>query len=156
MPPIRPAQPSDAAEWLRLRLALWPDADPDEQACEIAAYFTDPDPPLPDLYAAFVCERAGGGLCGLVEVSIHDSAPGCVTNHIGYLEGWYVDRDERGRGIGRALVQAAEAWAAAAGCTEMASDTDDDFPISPAAHAALGYAEVEHFRFRKDLLPPGT
>jgi len=55
------------------------------------------------------------------------------------------------RGVGRALVQAAEAWAAAQGCTEMASDTDSDYPSSPAAHAALGCAEVEHFRFHKKL-----
>ena len=148
---IRPVKPADADEWLRLRLALWPDAAPEEQAGEIALYFTNPDPPLPDLYTAFVCARPAGGLCGLVEVSIRRSAPGCVTDRIGYLEGWYVDPDWRQRGVGRALAEAAEAWAVAQGCREMASDTDPDYPISPAAHAALNYAEVERFRFRKDL-----
>jgi hypothetical protein len=33
----------------------------------------------------------------------------------------------------------------------MASDTTPSYPISPAAHAALGYEEVERY-FRKDLL----
>lgn len=148
---IRAVEAADAAEWLRLRLALWPDSERDEEADQIAHYFTEPDPPLPDLYAAFVCERSSGGLCGLVEVSIHSSAPGCVTDRIGYLEGWYVDADWRQQGVGRALVQVAEAWAVAQGCTEMASDTDTDYPISPAAHAALGYAQVERFHFCKLL-----
>ena len=39
----------------------------------------------------------------------------------------------------------------AEGCREMASDTDPSYPISPAAHAALGYQEVQRC-FRKDLI----
>jgi hypothetical protein len=33
----------------------------------------------------------------------------------------------------------------------MASDTTPSYPVSPLAHAALGYQEVERF-FRKDLV----
>ncbi|HEU5088623.1 MAG TPA: GNAT family N-acetyltransferase, partial [Roseiflexaceae bacterium] len=69
---------------------------------------------------------------------------------IGYLEGWYVDPDYRGQSVGRTLVEQAEAWARAQGCLEMASDTTPSYPLSPAAHAALGYHEVERF-FRKNL-----
>ena len=55
-------------------------------------------------------------------------------------------------GIGRALVAAAEAWARAQGCTEMASDTNLDYPLSPLAHARLGYQETSRrFHYRKDL-----
>jgi aminoglycoside 6'-N-acetyltransferase I len=148
---IRPVQDSDAAEWLRLRMALWPDATPEREAQEIAHFLAVPArPALPTLHAAFVCPRPDGGLCGLVEVAIHDTAPGCTTDRIGYLEAWYVDADRRGLGLGRALVEAAEAWARAAGCREMASDTTPSYPVSPAAHAALGYQEVER-AFRKDL-----
>lgn len=147
---IRPVEAADAAEWLRLRLALWPD-DPEKEAAEMAAFLAAaPRPVLPECHAVFVCPRPRGGLCGLVEVSIHDSAPGCETNRIGYLEAWYVDPDWRGRGIGRALAEQAETWARAEGCREMASDTTPDYPLSPAAHAALGYAEVVR-HFRKEL-----
>lgn len=145
---IRPVDSGDAAEWLRMRRELWPDSSDEDERGEIDRYLAGY--PSPTLMAAFVFERPEGGLCGLVEVSIRSSAPGCTTDHIGYLEAWHVDLDRRGRGIGRALVERAEAWARAAGCREMASDTTPFYPISPAAHAALGYEEVERY-FRKDL-----
>lgn len=148
---IRPVQADDAAEWLRMRMALWPDSTPDSEQDEITYFLAvPPRPPLPTLHAVFVCLRPDGGLCGLVEVSIRASAPGCLTNRIGYLEAWYVDPDWRRRGVGRGLVAMAEAWARAQGCREMASDTTPSYPLSPAAHAALGYEEVERF-FRKAL-----
>jgi aminoglycoside 6'-N-acetyltransferase I len=149
---IRPVQPSDADEWLRMRMALWLDADPEQEAADVAQFLAGPPGfVLPMLHVAFVCPRADDGLCGLMEVSIRTSAPGCKTDRIGYLEAWYVDPDCRGQGIGRELVKRAEAWAKAQGCIEMASDTTPSYPISPAAHAALGYQEVERY-FRKDLL----
>jgi len=147
---IRPVEAADAAEWLRIRLALWPD-DPDKEAAEITLFLAaSPRPVLPECHAVFVCPRPEGGLCGLVEVSIHHSAPGCETDHIGYLEAWHVDPDWRERGVGRALVERAEAWARAEGCREMASDTTPWYTVSPAAHAALGYQEVIRY-FRKEL-----
>lgn len=149
---IRPVRSSDAAEWLRMRVALWPD-DPAKEAAEIAQVLsTTPHTKLEEMHEAFVCERPDGTLCGLVEVSIHTSAPGCETERIGYLEAWYVDPDCRNQGVGRALAQRAETWARAEGCVEMASDTTPDYPLSLAAHAALGYEMVECF-FRKELRP---
>ncbi|MEZ4682878.1 MAG: hypothetical protein R2932_52585 [Caldilineaceae bacterium] len=83
---IRPVQETDAAEWLRMRVALWPD-DPAKEAAEIALVLsTTPHTKLAEMHEAFVCERPDGTLCGLVEVSIHTSAPGCETDHIGYLK----------------------------------------------------------------------
>lgn len=147
---IRPVASADAAEWLRMRVALWPD-DPAKEAAEIAHFLsTTPHSKLPLMHEAFVCTRPDGTLCGLVEVAIHSSAPGCKTDHIGYLEAWYVDPDQRNKGVGRALVEQAEAWARAEGCREMASDTGPAYPLSPAAHAALGYEVVEWY-FRKEL-----
>jgi aminoglycoside 6'-N-acetyltransferase I len=60
---------------------------------------------------------------------------------VGYIEGWYVSPDKRGKGIGAALVRAAEDWARGEGCTEMASDAHADNETSRNAHRALGYAE---------------
>jgi aminoglycoside 6'-N-acetyltransferase I len=144
---IRPVELPDTAEWLRLRLALWPDADLVELERELRAIWErrDHEP-------VFVAERADGRLGGMIEVSLRPSAAGCVTSPVGYIEGWFVDADLRGRGIGRTLVAAAEAWAIQAGCREMASDTTPEYPISPRAHARLGYQETTTpLHYRKTL-----
>jgi aminoglycoside 6'-N-acetyltransferase I len=148
---IRPVKSSDTAEWLRLRKALWPDSDAGRLAEEIGHFLAAPEQSvIPTLHAAFVCARPDGTLCGLVEVSIRNEAPRCKTDRIGYLEAWYVDEDWRGQSVGQALVKSAEAWAKAQGCLEMASDTTPDYPLSPGAHEALGYQEVERY-FRKEI-----
>jgi aminoglycoside 6'-N-acetyltransferase I len=62
---------------------------------------------------------------------------------VGFLEGWFVVEDRRRAGVGAALVAAAEAWARAQGCHEMASDTWLDDRGAEAAHVALGYEVVD-------------
>ena len=70
------------------------------------------------------------------------------------IEGWYVDEDVRRQGVGGQLVKAAEQWALAQGCQEMASDCDIDNDVSFKSHLAIGYAEVERLiHFRKSLVP---
>jgi aminoglycoside 6'-N-acetyltransferase I len=77
---------------------------------------------------------------------------GSEAQPVGYIEGWYVDPDMRRRGVGRALVKAAEAWSRALGCRQMASDAKIDNDPSIGAHAALGYREVARaVHFSKDL-----
>ncbi len=148
---IRVVESADSAEWIRMRNALWPHEIGPETIREVEEFLANfPRRPREMLHEVFICQRPSGGLCGMLEVSIRTTAPGCQTNHIGYIEGWYVDPDWRGKGIGRALVERAEAWAREQGCTEMASDTTPDYPTSPAAHAALGYLETERY-FRKEL-----
>lgn len=148
---IRPLRDTDEAEWLRLRFALWPDYTLPDMLAEMAALRDDLE-----RQPVFVAECPGGGLCGLMEVALHGSAPGCLSRQVAYLEAWYVDPEWRRQGIGRRLVDVAEAWARAQGCSEMASDTTPDYPLSPAAHAALGYATVARqgngdLLFRKEL-----
>jgi aminoglycoside 6'-N-acetyltransferase I len=70
-----------------------------------------------------------------------------------FIEGWYVDPATRGRGIGQALIHAAEAYARAAGHQEIASDAEFSNADGIAAHRAAGYEEVERtVCFRKSLL----
>ncbi len=146
---IHPVQPSDYPEWLRLRAALWPDEDPAGLALDLDEMVQDSAH-----QAIFVAERPEGGLCGVIELSIRESVDWCQTRHVGYIEGWYVDADWRGMGVGKGLVEAGEDWARAKGCREMASDTNEHYPTSPRAHKGLGYAEVERkICFQKWLQP---
>ncbi len=152
---IRPPRADDLAEWTRLRAALWPETPAEGHAAEVAAFLTgDLTGWLAGLHAvaAFVADRPGGGLCGFVEASVRPMADGCTTHPVGYVEGWYADPDVRRRGVGRALVEAAESWAVAQGCREMASDAHLDNATGIAAHRALGFQdETPTVRFRKWL-----
>lgn len=140
---IRPVNESDAVEWLRMRMALWSDSDETGEAAEIRRFLANsPRIPFPALNAAFVQPRPGGGLCGLVEVSIRAYVDGCQTHNVGYLEAWYVDPEYRSQGIGRMMVEAAEEWARQQGCSEMASDTDLENTNSQLAHQRLGFRET--------------
>ena len=94
----------------------------------------------------------GGRVVGFAEISRRNYAEGCETSPVGFLEGWYVVPAWRRRGVGRAVVQEAEAWARSLGCTEFASDALAENSVSAAAHLALGFEEVEVIRcFRKPL-----
>ena len=144
---IRHVSQNDQAEWLRLRLALWPHASADEHRVEMMEQLADEK-----LFAVFVADRGNGQLSGFLETSLRRYADGCDTSPVGYLEGWYVDADLRRRGTGGQLVKAAEQWARDRGCREMASDCDINNDVSFRSHLAIGYAEVERLiHFRKSL-----
>jgi aminoglycoside 6'-N-acetyltransferase I len=145
---IRRVTTDDAAAWLRMREALWPD-DTGSHAQEIDDFLAGRlNMPLEVLLAV---DEAGTPL-GFVELSIRAYAEDCVTDRVAYLEGWYVVPGARRQGIGAALVTAAEAWGRAQGCTEFASDALLDNAVSATAHAAVGFQETVQIRcFKKQL-----
>ena len=144
---IRHANQIDLTEWLRMRAALWPAGSREELASEMEDQLADAG-----RYAVFVVERETGRLGGFLAASLRAYADGCRTSPVGYIEGWYVDADLRQHGLGGELVKAAEQWAMAQGCTEMASDCLLDNEVSYRAHLAIGYQEAERLiHFRKDL-----
>jgi aminoglycoside 6'-N-acetyltransferase I len=91
----------------------------------------------------FVAERKLGSLCGFAEVSIRrDHVDGASSVPVAYLEGWYVDPDVRGAGIGRQLLEGAERWAIARGLKELASDAELDNYRSIQVHRSCGFRET--------------
>jgi aminoglycoside 6'-N-acetyltransferase I len=95
---------------------------------------------------------ADASVAGFAELSIRNIVDSCSTDRVAYLEGWYVVPQFRRRGIGAALIRAAEQWAAAQGCTEFASDSEIDNQVSYAAHLHAGFEETGRVRtFRKKI-----
>ena len=140
---VRAVRPEEAEAWLAMRLELWPETDEARHRREMAMMTSDAG-----RYAVLVCEGPSG-LVGFAEVSLREWAEGCLSSPVGYLEGWFVVSGERGKGVGRALLDAAEAWARSRGCSEMASDTELGNSGSEAAHLKLGFeiaARVVAFR----------
>jgi aminoglycoside 6'-N-acetyltransferase I len=134
---IRLLHNSDLSEWTRMRIALWPDCANERHELEMEEFFASPE-----RYAVFVCTRPNGLLGGFAEFSIRDYVDGSQTKPVGYLEGWYVDPDLRGLGIGKSLVDAGEKWMRSLGLKEIGSDSELWNESAILAHRAIGFQET--------------
>lgn len=104
---VRAIQIAEAGEWARLRGRLWPDADPQELTAETQAFLEGAE--MPTIAAAFVArEEEGDEAIGFLELGVRPFADGCESRPVAHVEGWYVEPAARGRGVGRALMTAAE------------------------------------------------
>jgi aminoglycoside 6'-N-acetyltransferase I len=146
---VRPVVRDDAAAWLRMRNALWPEHEGNWHAIEIEEFLAGRSKmPLGVLIAVDESDQP----VGFVELFIRAYAEGCETDRVAYLEGWYVEPEGRRQGVGRALIEASEQWGREQGCTEFGSDALIDNDVSAAAHAALGFVETVQIRcFKKNL-----
>ena len=144
---VRPLRESDIDEWLRLRKLLWDATSDDDHKSEMLDVLDHFDSQL-----VLFAEADDGRLVGLLEASIRPYVEDCETDHVGYLEGWFVEPEFRKQGVGRELVRQAESWAREHGCTEMASDAEIGNDLSLAAHLNLGYQETSRLvHLRKEL-----
>lgn len=142
---IRRAQNEDKNDWFRMRKGIWPDAPDEYLNFDMGDILASEDDAV---FFALAEDRP----VGLIEVRIREYGEGCETSPVGYLEGWFVQEEYRGKGVVGIMTQAAENWAREKGCTEMASDTWLDNEPSIRAHAKLGYYEVERLvHFVKQL-----
>ena len=139
------------ADWLSLRLELWPDCPREQHLEEMASFLREPN-----RFVQFIARDPGGRGLGLAEASIRtDYVNGTSSSPIAYLEGLYVAPEARGKGVARSLVQAVSEWALAMGCTELASDTQPENLVSQAVHTQLGFVETERAVFFSKSLGPG-
>ncbi|MCC7106846.1 MAG: GNAT family N-acetyltransferase [Chloroflexi bacterium] len=143
---IREIEESDRPDWVRLRESLWPGAL-SEHDVETRKYFEE----RLATPVVFVAETEGR-VVGFLELDFRKYAPGCRSSPVAFIEGWHVEAGFQRRGIGRALVEAAEARARAMGHAEIASDSDLENADGISAHRALGYEEIERVVcFRRSL-----
>jgi aminoglycoside 6'-N-acetyltransferase I len=149
---IREARPGDEQELVNMQALLWPDAPINELRDETEAMIHQRCAgTLP--CRMLVGESEAGALTGFALVGLRSHADGCnPAQPVGFIEGWFVRAEFRGRGIGRQLIEAAEAWARRQGCREMASDALIDNQASQDAHRSLGFEVVDRcIHFRKSL-----
>jgi aminoglycoside 6'-N-acetyltransferase I len=144
---IRPLAETDIEDWFRLRKMLWDETSEEDHKAEMYEILNDEESQF-----VAVADDGQNGICGFIEASIRPMAEDCETEDVGYLEGWYVEPGARKQGIGRSLVAAAESWARARGCREMASDAEPENSTSLAAHEKLGYQETSRLVHLKKYL----
>lgn len=147
--PILRASREHLEQWAQLRFALWPWEDALHHAEQAEALYLSDHPDR----AAFVANEADGKLSGFAEATLRrDYVEGCDSSPVVFLEGIYVEPEQRQSGIARALSDAVAAWGRAKGCSEYASNALLDNVDSHAFHAAIGFEETERVVFfRKEL-----
>ncbi len=118
-----------------MRKKLWPPQQGDDFITEIREILSDPQSIT---FIAFDHDQPSG----FAELSIRDYAEGCVTRHVGYLEGIFVEVGYRQQGIARKLIQQAEVWCITMGCQEMASDAELGNSESLCMHKAAGFTAM--------------
>ena len=133
---LRRVMQEDKAEWFRMRKGIWPDVPDNYMTFDMDRLLANVD-----YFVIFACD--GDRPIGLTEAGIRDYGEGCETSPVGYLEGWFVQEEYRGKRIAGLMTQAAENWVREKGCTEVASDTWLDNEPSIRAHVNMGYHEVE-------------
>ena len=147
---VRPVEERDSEVWAAMRGRLWPEADAADLAREAHAFAAGTAQAV--LAAAFVADGGDATLGGFIEIAVRPFSDGCDSMPVPHVEGWYVEQNVRGCGVGRSLMSAAEAWARARGFSEIASDTEVHNVASLRAHEACGFEEVDRLiKFRKPL-----
>jgi aminoglycoside 6'-N-acetyltransferase I len=147
---IRPSEARDADAWAKMRARLWPDEDAHGMLREARAFVAGSK--VATLDAVFLAEGGDAKPVGFIELAVRAFSDGCDSMPVPHVEGWYVEPGERGHGVGRALIRAAEEWSRARGFTELASDSEFDDDAAQRAHASCGFEEVDRLvKFRKRL-----
>ncbi len=146
---IRLGKKDDYAEWLKMRMELWP-------LCEIAVHEQEMKEMIENLknFPVFVAEEESR-IIGFIEASVHSLTTGNDIHNIGYIEGWFIRKEERRKGYGKLLIQAVEEWAKENGFKEVGSDAEISNAVSILAHQKLGYIligeDIHEVKFMKKL-----
>ena len=143
---IRAAQTTDAEAIARLLGQLGYDATPADIASRLVRILTRSD-------HRFVIAEAEGLVVGWIHASVseHIDSAACVL-----IEGLVVDRAHRGHGIGRVLLDDAEAWARAIGCSLVRLRSTDARTEAHQFYQHLGYTKVKtQHSFAKAVDPEG-
>lgn len=123
---------ADLDDLMRLRQMLWPECTENNFPFGVNSA------------AAFIVRTDAGEPVGFADATVrYEPVNGCNTRPVLFLEGIYVLRDYRRRGVGSSLCEATEAWGRSLGCSEFASDALLHNLEGHAFHIALGFEERE-------------
>jgi GNAT superfamily N-acetyltransferase len=141
-PKIRLVNKLDSAQLAGLAGELGYPSTPDQVETRLAGILSRPDQAV---FVAEVEERIAGWVhvfaCPTVELDLYAEVGSLV-----------VDRDQRGRGIGKALMEKAEAWASERGIYEIRLRSNVLRREAHQFYEGLGYERIKsQFTFHKAL-----
>jgi GNAT superfamily N-acetyltransferase len=138
---IRAAASADSHAIANLVTQLGYPSSAEEIRKRLAAFADNPD------YAVWVAEY-GGRVVGLTGVFLHYAVE--FDGAYGRLLGLVVDEPYRGRGIGKKLLEVAEAWLRERGIAKLTLTSGHQRKEAHEFYRRLGYTETG-LRFVKDL-----
>ncbi|HET7576708.1 MAG TPA: GNAT family N-acetyltransferase [Sphingomicrobium sp.] len=141
-PKLRDVRPADAKQLVELIHDLGHEIDEKAIRKNLAALRKSGETPL----VATLGKRVIGLVGMNKRIAVHKPAP------IGRISVLVVADDAQDKGIGRMLVEAAEAWFRKQGCTLVEVTSNDRRTAAHAFYRHMGY-ERTSIRFAKDLQP---
>lgn len=124
-------------ELLALFIELWPEDSNEDHA----GYVRDV---LNKDHLHAVLARSQSEYIGFIYLSLRsDFVPGATHYPVAYIEGIYIRKAYRKKGIASHLVQMAEDWGKGRGSKQIASDVEIDNIVSQDFHLNLGFVEEE-------------
>lgn len=137
---IRQANQNQWREAAGLAFQLWPSHQREELEKEFQALLQNPDA------AVFLAWKEGKAV-GFAQCSLRrDYVEGSSSSPVGYLEGIYVQPEERRQGLARALLGSCEGWSRDKGCYEIGSDCALENRESQHFHLQSGFDEAGQIR----------
>lgn len=143
---VRPATAADLEALVRLLGALFAiesdfRPDPEKQRRGLRLMLEDPTRRL------VLVAVEGGAVIGMVTVQLLVST--AEGGEAGLLEDLVVDEGHRGAGVGRRLVEAAEAWTRARGATRLQLLADADNAPALRFYGRMGWASTRLVALRR-------
>ena len=120
---------TELESWLALRQALWTRESAAQLRDDARRTLADAN------QVAFLVTMPDGRSVGFIEAGIYEGPRV-------HIEAWYVDPEFRRQGIGKGLLGHVEQWCLHRTITLMTSDTQSDYPLSPAAHEGSEFRKL--------------
>jgi GNAT superfamily N-acetyltransferase len=140
---VRPAIAADAAALATLSGQLGYPLDEATARGRFAAIEDDPR------HAVFVAEDEGGAVVGWIHIMPKIML---LVSDVCEIGGLVVDEGHRSRGVGRALVAAAEAWSRRSGYRELTVRSDTRRVAAHGFYPALGFVAAKEQKVYKKAL----
>jgi diamine N-acetyltransferase len=134
---------ADALHHAALPQVFAPAANPARSAEDVAGILADPDQIL-------LVAEAGARLVGLIHATLRERYPPMVARRFAVVEAVVVVAADRGIGVGRRLMAAAERWAHEHGAQEVWLDVWECNDAAIGFYKAIGYETVSR-RMRRNL-----
>jgi len=137
---------------LLLRQLLWPDCSTEVHNVEIDRTLSQREK-----FQAFISYNEQKEPVGFAEAALRDYVNGCESSPVAFLEGIFVLKKYRRKGIGAALVGEVMKWAEYKGVKELGSDALIDNEVSHRFHKSTGFVETEKVvYFKKSIRTDGA